>query len=85
MEPIRMCGACREHKEKSALIKVVKASDGTIRVDERGKINGRSVYICKNLDCINKAQKTNLIMRALGCKDQSIYGEILSVFNNSKN
>lgn len=79
MKPIRMCAVCHARKEKDELIKVVKTSDGSICVDKLGKINGRSVYICKNDDCKKKALKSNVVSRVLGKCDDSIYEEINSV------
>ena len=42
-------------KEKKSLIRVVKTAEGDIILDDTGKKNGRGAYICKSLECFNKA------------------------------
>jgi predicted RNA-binding protein YlxR (DUF448 family) len=64
--PVRECAACREHFEKRQLLRIVRKPDGEIVADEKGKVPGRGVYICKNEKCLEKAIKTNAFARALG-------------------
>ena len=63
--PERMCTACREKKHKAALIRIVRDEDGSLIVDKTGKKNGRGAYICNNVDCLRRAQKTRALQRAL--------------------
>jgi predicted RNA-binding protein YlxR (DUF448 family) len=56
--PQRMCIGCQEMKPKKELIRVVKNSEGDIKVDLTGKAPGRGAYICKNIACLEKAIKT---------------------------
>ncbi|MFR1615911.1 MAG: RNase P modulator RnpM [Dysosmobacter welbionis] len=60
--PQRQCVGCREMKDKKALLRVVKAPDGTVSLDFGGKKPGRGAYVCHDLACLQKARKT----RALG-------------------
>lgn len=62
--PMRMCTGCREMKPKKELIRVVKTAEDGIKLDLTGKLNGRGAYICKNKDCLAKAQKSNALSRA---------------------
>ena len=62
--PMRMCTGCREMKPKKELIRVVKTTQDEIKLDLTGKLNGRGAYICKNTDCLAKAQKSNALSRA---------------------
>jgi predicted RNA-binding protein YlxR (DUF448 family) len=55
--PQRMCIGCQEMKPKKELIRVVKNSEGTIKVDLTGKAPGRGAYICKSVQCLEKAIK----------------------------
>jgi len=64
-KPTRKCVACREMKEKSELIRIVRQADNTLSVDTTGKANGRGAYICNNPNCIAKAQKIKGIERSL--------------------
>ena len=71
--PMRMCTSCREMKPKMELVRVVKTPEGEIKLDLTGKLNGRGAYICKNIECLKKAQKSNAIGRAL---DTDVSAEI---------
>lgn len=55
--PQRMCIGCQSMKPKKELIRVVKNSEGIIKVDLTGKSPGRGAYICKNIQCLEKAIK----------------------------
>ena len=44
--PQRQCVGCREKKPKPELIRVVRAPDGAISLDARGKAAGRGAYLC---------------------------------------
>ena len=39
--PLRTCVVCRNQKEKSELVRIVKAKDGRIFVDDGGRAEGR--------------------------------------------
>ncbi len=63
--PMRMCVACRQMKPKIELIRVVKTPEGEIVASAASKLNGRGAYICRDKACIEKAQKTGALSRAL--------------------
>jgi predicted RNA-binding protein YlxR (DUF448 family) len=50
-------------KAKKELIRVVKSPEGEIFLDETGRKNGRGAYLCKNLSCFRKAQKSRALNR----------------------
>jgi hypothetical protein len=52
--PQRTCIACRQVKSKRELIRVVRAPDGKVFVDETGKANGRGAYLCRDRACWEK-------------------------------
>lgn len=54
--PLRRCTGCREMKDKDGLLRVVSNEEG-FSVDTTHKAPGRGAYVCKNLDCLLKAQK----------------------------
>ena len=64
--PLRMCVVCRQMKEKSALLRVVKSENG-FSVDPLGKAQGRGAYICKSGDCCEKFEKQRSFERAFKC------------------
>lgn len=61
---MRMCVGCGEMKPKSELIRVVKTTDGEVKLDRTGKLNGRGAYICPNVNCLSLAQKARRFERA---------------------
>jgi uncharacterized protein len=66
--PQRMCLGCQEMKPKKELIRVVKNAEGIIKVDLTGKAPGRGAYICKSVECLDKAIKTKRFERAFETK-----------------
>ena len=62
--PQRQCVGCRVKKPKPELIRVVRAPDGAISLDARGKAAGRGAYLCPSPACLKKAQKTRALERA---------------------
>lgn len=72
--PMRMCTGCREMKPKRELVRIVKTSEGAIKLDTTGKMNGRGAYICKSKECLAKVKKSNALSRAFETKvDDEIY------------
>ena len=63
--PQRQCMGCRERKEKKAMIRVVRCTDGSVSLDFSGKLNGRGAYVCPDLECLRKAQKSKALERSL--------------------
>ena len=79
-EPLRMCIACREMKNKKELLRIVKNKEGQIFVDLTGKANGRGAYICKNTDCLEKLKKQKILNKAFKMMiEDSVYEEIKGV------
>jgi predicted RNA-binding protein YlxR (DUF448 family) len=63
--PQRQCMGCRERKEKRELIRVVRAPDGGVSLDFRGKAPGRGAYICPDAACLKKAIRSKALERSL--------------------
>ena len=63
--PLRKCVACGEQKPKKELVRVVKTSEGEVKMDITGKINGRGAYICPTIECLDNAIKGKKISRSL--------------------
>ena len=64
-KPERKCVGCNETFQKQDLIRVVRAPDGTVSLDFKGKKSGRGAYICKNIACFKKARKAKRLERNL--------------------
>ena len=72
--PMRQCTGCREMKPKLELIRVVRAPDGGISLDFRGKAPGRGAYVCRDVQCLKKAIKSRALERAFGVEiPQEVY------------
>ncbi len=72
--PQRMCLGCQEMKPKKELIRVVKNSEGSINVDLTGKAPGRGAYICKRVECLEKAIKAKRLEKNFQTKiDEDIF------------
>ena len=75
--PQRQCMGCRERKAKKELIRVVRGTDGTVSVDFGGKLNGRGTYLCPDLECLKKAQKSKALERSLETEiPQEVYDRL---------
>ena len=66
--PQRKCLGCNEMKDKKALLRVVRSPEGEVSLDLTGKKNGRGAYICKNVSCLQVAQKKHLLERSFSCQ-----------------
>lgn len=72
--PMRMCLGCSEMKPKRELIRVVKSPEDVISLDFTGKQNGRGAYICRSIDCLEKARKGRRFEKSFSCRiDESVY------------
>lgn len=81
--PMRMCTGCREMKPKKELIRVVKTSEGEIKLDTTGKLNGRGAYICRDRQCFNNAKKSNALSRAFEMQiSDEIYTQLETELEN---
>lgn len=64
-EPLRMCAGCRCRAPKKELIRVVRTPEGGLLLDAGGKASGRGAYICRKVQCLEKARKSRALERAL--------------------
>ena len=87
--PLRKCTGCNEMKPKKELVRVVKAPDpkneqgevigkGQVSLDLTGKKPGRGAYVCKNIECLEKAIKAKRFERAFQTQiPQEIYDSMM--------
>ena len=72
--PMRMRLGCNEMKPKKELLRVVRSPEGEISLDFVGKKNGRGAYICRSMECYDKARKARRLEKTFSCKiDESVY------------
>lgn len=72
--PMRSCVVTKEKLEKRELLRIVRTPEGTVVADITGKVNGRGAYLKKDIEVINKAEKSKILERILGIEiDSSVY------------
>ena len=82
--PMRQCMGCRERREKRELIRVVRCTDGSVSLDFSGKLNGRGAYLCPNMECLKKAQKSKVLDRSLEVTiPEEVYDRLLKEMEGS--
>lgn len=83
--PQRMCTGCMEMKPKKELIRVVRSNEGELSVDLTGKKNGRGAYVCRNIECLEKAFKAKRLQRNLETQiSDEIYDRLREEVENDK-
>lgn len=88
--PLRTCIGCGLKKPKNELISIIKSpkaeNTASFEVFEKNvKKDGRSAYICKNIECLKKATKYRKLEKSFKCKiDKEIYDSIENIINRSE-
>jgi predicted RNA-binding protein YlxR (DUF448 family) len=57
--------ACRRISDKREVLRFVRGADGRVVFDPTGRVAGRGAYVCASPECLEKAQKTRGLERAL--------------------
>lgn len=79
--PLRKCTGCNEMKNKKEMIRIVRDQEGNFSLDFHGKKPGRGAYICKEIACLEKAEKNKGLERSFkAAVDKSIYEELKKEF-----
>ncbi|MGN0368545.1 MAG: RNase P modulator RnpM [Wujia sp.] len=75
--PQRQCVGCREMKQKTELVRVIRTPEAQICLDKTGRKNGRGAYICMSEECLKKAEKSKALERSLKCQiPDTVYQEL---------
>lgn len=79
--PMRQCTGCREMKNKKEMLRVLKTAEGEILLDSTGRKNGRGAYICRSMECLEKAVKNHGLERSLKTQiPEAVYEELKKEF-----
>lgn len=79
--PMRQCTGCREMKNKKEMLRVLKTAEGEILLDATGRKNGRGAYICRSVECLEKAVKNRGLERSLKTQiPEAVYEELKKEF-----
>jgi uncharacterized protein len=57
--------ACRQEAGKQALLRLVRAADGSARLDPSGRASGRGAYLHPATTCLDLARRRHALERAL--------------------
>ena len=78
--PLRTCVVTKESLPKQELLRIVRTPEGEVKADVTGKLNGRGAYIKKDINVLEKAQKTKILEKRLECNiEESVYEEIRKI------
>ena len=78
--PLRTCIITKEQLPKQELLRIVRTPEGEVKADETGKLNGRGAYIKKDIEVLQKAQKSKILEKRLECSiEDSVYEEIKNI------
>ena len=61
----RKCQGCLKIQERSLMIKITKLNDGKLKINPLSNELGRSIYVCKNENCIKTLIKKKKLKTAL--------------------
>lgn len=79
--PLRKCTGCSEMKDKREMIRVVRDNEGNYSLDFTGKKPGRGAYICKQIECLEQAEKNKGLERSFKTNvDKEIYADLRNEF-----
>ena len=79
----RMCIGCRKVQHKNNMIRVVRAPNGEISIDQNPKPSpGRGAYLCKNEKCLKLAQKKRQLEKVFKTKvPAEVYDRLNTMIN----
>ena len=79
-QPQRTCMGCNEKKDKNQLIRIVKNKENEITIDKTGKKEGRGAYICDDIKCLEKLEKSKRLEKIFEMKiSEEIYESLRGV------
>ena len=80
---MRSCIVCRQVKDKSDLLRIVRKPDGEIALDVTGREAGRGAYVCKDGECMGAMAKKRALARAFKQEiPQDAYDKLLREYGS---
>ena len=75
--PVRTCAGCGAKRDKSELIRIVRTPEGEVLPDVSGRANGRGVYLCRDVKCLQAARKKKALSRGLeAAVSEEVFGQL---------
>lgn len=83
----RKCIICSEYKEKKYLVRFTKEQETSeYKSNKKNKLHGRSFYICKKKECLEKALKSKTLSKYTKLNTcENITKTIIKILNSQKN
>ena len=79
-KPQRTCMGCFQKKDKNELIRIVKNKQDEVFIDKTGKAEGRGIYLCSDVKCLEKVIKNKKLEKVLDTKiSTDIYEDLRGV------
>ena len=79
----RMCSGCMVRMDKSEFVCIYNSADGVKIGNPKDKTSGRSAYLCKNKECMEKTIKRKWISRSLKCELPPCFYDNLKIYFES--
>lgn len=76
----RMCSGCMARRDKNELVSIYNSDEGIVIGGALPKVSGRSVYLCRNGECLAKAIKKRSLSRGLRCEIESEFYDKLNEY-----
>jgi len=81
----RMCIACRKRDDKSNLLRIEKI-DGKIAISNKKNDGSRGIYLCYDIECLKKAQKSKVMSRTFNTEiTEEFYNQIKDIIERNSN
>ncbi len=73
----RTCIVCKLKMNKQLMKRIVKDSNGQVKIDLYHKLGGRGLYICNDPNCLAVCQKKHMLNKVLKCDvDKIVYDNL---------
>lgn len=78
--PLRKCVVTNEQHPKMDMFRVVRTQDGSVVLDDTGKVRGHGAYVCKKKSAVLTSMKKKTLDHHLETTvPESIYNEMLTI------
>ncbi len=79
---LKQCLGCGDRREEIELVRVVN-NRGEIKIDPGGRLSGRDVYLCPQVNCFQAARETSQLSSELHMKiTDELFNQLLEEINH---
>nr|WP_315319406.1 YlxR family protein [Schaalia odontolytica] len=82
--PQRTCIGCGAHAHRSALVRIVRSPDGSIRLDRTATLPGRGAWVHPDAGCVQKARARRGLARSFrtGSVTEGVWDDVEELINH---